>query len=260
MLGLKEWRRQRVLKRYELPDEIWQWALAESALFRGLDSVSCEQLRTLTVLFLHEKQFMAQDGLELDLSARTMISAQACLPILNLGLDYYRGWSSLVIYPSSFWVRHEIADAAGVVHSWREPRAGEAWPEGPVVLSWADILASGGGFNVTIHELAHKLDMLNGAADGFPPLHSDMSRKLWTSAFSRAYQDFVEQVEAELETVFDAYAAENPGEFFAVMSEAFFELPQVLRGQYPQVYAQLKAFYRQDPAGRIALRNAVGVY
>ena len=255
MLSLKEWRRQRILKRSELPDEMWSRTLAESALFRGLDKAACEQLRKLIILFLHEKQFITQQGLELDLSARIMISAQACLPILNLGLDYYRGWSSLIIYPDSFWVLHEMADAAGVVHSWREPRSGEAWPVGPVVLSWADILASGEGFNVVIHELAHKLDMLNGDADGFPPLHADMSRKLWTAAFSRAYQDFVEQTDAGLEMVFDPYAAESPAEFFAVMSEAFFELPQLVRGQYPQVYAQLKAFYRQNPAEQASLNG-----
>jgi len=254
-LSFKQWRRQRLLRRYSLPDELWHRTLAEATLFQGLDAVSSERLRALTLLFLHEKQFEPQEGLELDLSARILIGAHACLPILNLGLDYYRGWSSIIIYPDSFWVLHELVDAAGVMHSWREPRSGEAWPEGPVVLSWADILAGGGGFNVVIHELAHKLDMLNGDADGFPLLHRDMSRKLWTSGFSRAYQDLVEQVEAGLDTVFDPYAVENPGEFFAVMSEAFFELPQLLRGQYPQVYAQLKAFYRQDPAARATLLN-----
>ena len=253
MLGLKEWRRQRILRRFEIADSLWRHTLAELSVLQGLSGDERIRLKELTALFLHEKQFIGQEGLELDPGARVLIAAQACLPILNLGLEYYRGWSSLVIYPDSFWVLHEQADAAGVVHNWREPRSGEAWPEGPVVLSWADVLTRGEGFNVIIHELAHKFDMLNGEADGFPPLHKDMPRKLWTSAFSRAFQDFTEQVEAELDTVFDPYAAESPGEFFAVMSEAFFELPQLLRGHYPQVYAQLRAFYRQDPAGRLAL-------
>ena len=256
MLGLKEWRRQRILRRFEIPDGLWRHTLAELPVLQGLNADEQARLKTLSALFQHQKQFIVQEGLELDPGARLLISAQACLPILNLGLEYYRGWSSLIIYPDSFWVLHEQADAAGVVHNWREPRSGEAWPEGPVVLSWADVLAGGEGFNVIIHELAHKLDMLNGDADGFPPMHKDMPRKLWTSAFNRAYQDFIEQVEAGLDTIFDPYAAESPGEFFAVMSEAFFELPQLLRGHYPQVYMQLRAFYRQDPAGRLGLVRA----
>jgi Mlc titration factor MtfA (ptsG expression regulator) len=252
-MSIKTWRRQRLLRRHSLPDGLWQQTLAETAALQGLNAVESERLRALTLLFLHEKRFEPQEGLELDLGARLLIGAQACLPVLNLDLDYYRGWSTLIVYPDSFWVLHEIVDEAGILHSWREPRSGEAWPEGPVVLSWADILANGAGFNVVIHELAHKLDMLNGDADGFPRLHRDMSQKLWTNSFSRAYRDLTEQVEAGLEPVFDPYAAENPGEFFAVISEAFFELPQLLRGEYPHVYTQLKAFYRQDPAARTML-------
>ena len=121
-----------------------------------------------------------------------------------------------------------------------------------MILSWEDAAAAeqDAGYNVVIHEFAHKLDMLNGDANGFPPLHADMSREAWSDAFSRAYADFCSRVDADEATTLDSYAAEDPAEFFAVMSEAFFQAPQVVRTDYPAVYEQLALFYRQDPAQR----------
>jgi Mlc titration factor MtfA (ptsG expression regulator) len=120
-------------------------------------------------------------------------------------------------------------------------------PGGPVVLSW-DAMANDAAMNVVIHEFAHKLDMLNGAADGLPPLHPGMDPAAWRSAFSKAYEGFCDALERGRDTWLDPYAAEHPSEFFAVISEAFFEDPQEMRRRYPDVFDQLKLFYRQDPS------------
>jgi hypothetical protein len=143
------------------------------------------------------------------------------------------------------------------VHQGDEPYAGEAWLGGPVVLSWADAQGTdyADGVNVVIHEFAHKLDMLNGEANGFPPLHAGMSRHVWAQAFAAAYEDFCARVDAGEDTLIDPYAGESAGEFFAVLSEAFFETPDVVRDEYPEVYAQLAQFYRQDPAQRLSRRG-----
>ncbi len=145
-------------------------------------------------------------------------------------------------------------DEDGIVHQVREPMSGESWLAGPVILSWADAALRDGGpaYNVVIHEFAHKLDMLNGDANGFPPLHPGMDHREWSVAFGAAYEDFRGRVERREPTAIDSYAAENPGEFFAVLSEVFFETPGVVLGEYPDVYRQLSAFYRQDPAARMA--------
>ena len=135
---------------------------------------------------------------------------------------------------------------------------GESWLEGPVILSWEDA-GSGGdgsGYNVVIHEFAHKLDMLNGDANGYPPLHAGMNRGRWAQAFGAAYEDFRERVERREASAIDPYAAENPAEFFAVLSEAFFETPRAVLGEYAEVYRQLVAFYRQDPAARLPAEAA----
>ncbi|HEX2649205.1 MAG TPA: zinc-dependent peptidase, partial [Burkholderiales bacterium] len=134
-----------------------------------------------------------------------------------------------------------------VVHEWDDELAGEAMPGGPVVLSW-DALAAASDINVVIHEFAHKLDMLNGTADGVPPLHVGMDRKAWIAAFDKAYEGFCDAVDRDKDTWLDPYAAEHVSEFFAVTSEAFFREPRETRRRYPDVYDQLRLFYRQDPA------------
>jgi Mlc titration factor MtfA (ptsG expression regulator) len=122
---------------------------------------------------------------------------------------------------------------------------------GLVVLSW-DAAAHATDMSVVIHEFAHKLDMTNGEADGMPPLHADMDRRAWSEAFRVAYEGFCDAVERSKDTWLDPYAAEAPAEFFAVISEAFFEAPNETRRRYPEVYEQLCSFYRQDPAARLA--------
>jgi hypothetical protein len=152
-----------------------------------------------------------------------------------------------VVYPGDFRVRRRDVDEAGVVHEWDDDLAGEAMPGGPVVISW-DAAAHDPYINVVIHEFAHKLDMVNGAADGLPPLHAGMDARLWAAAFKEAYDGFCDALERGQDTWLDPYAAEHPSEFFAVISEAFFEHPAQTRRRYPAVYEQLKLFYRQDPA------------
>lgn len=235
-----------------LPDEAWRGAISGLSVLRGLSEDELERLRELAALFLNEKQMVAAGGFSLDDDTRIKIAAQACLPILNLGLDYYAGWVSVIVYPGEFVPEHEFMDEDGVVHVVRDAAMGESWEQGPVILSGADAVRCGehDGVNVVIHELAHKLDMLNGAMNGFPPLHREMSAEQWAQTFTAAFADFCAKEERNMEMALDPYGAENPAEFFAVTSEAFFETPHILRQEYPEVYRQLAAFYRQYPAAR----------
>ncbi len=247
---LTRWWRARIIARAPLDSAQWQRTLGRLPFLRGLSGEERERLRRSVILFLHEKSIHGAGGLNLDREMQLLIAAQACLPILNLDIDYYRGWVEVIVYPDEFVPRFQYTDEAGVVHTEREPRAGEAWLQGPVILSWADVAPSADGINVVVHEFAHKLDMLNGDANGFPPLHRGMSRAAWSHAFGSAYADFCRRVEAGREDAIDPYAAESPGEFFAVLSEAFFETPRAVIDLYPQLYEQLRLFYRQHPAAR----------
>ncbi len=235
-----------------LPDALWQEILAQLPFLGRLRPEEASRLRQLTEAFLTEKEFTGAGGLELTDPICVSIAVQACLPILNVGLENYRDWVGIVVYPDEFVIPRTIEDEFGVVHEYTEIAAGEAWSDGPVLISWQDAAMAVEGYNVVIHKFAHKLDMLNGEADGIPPLHSGLSREKWEKVLKSAYEDFcacVDHAEAnDLEPLFDPYAAESPGEFFAVMSEVFFETPELLRDEYPNFYKQLKLFYRQDPA------------
>ena len=241
---LSEWRRKRVLARHRIDDALWQRATAR---LRFLPSDS--RLRDMALLFLAEKEFSATHDLALTDEMRISIAAQACLPVLELGLDWYAGWRGVIVYPGDFRVRRQETDEHGVVHEWDDELAGEAMPGGPVVLSW-DAAAHDPLMNVVIHEFAHKLDMLNGTADGMPPLHAGMDRAAWKRVFDEAYEGLRDAVERGRDTWLDPYAAEHESEFFAVLSEAFFREAGETRRRYPDAYEQLKLFYRQDPAAR----------
>lgn len=257
MFGLKQWRRRRILVKASLDDPVWERVSGRFAFVQRLDAGEKQRLRDLCVLFLHEKQISAAGGLELTLEMRIGIAVQACILLLNLGpasnaLEHYEGWVEIIVYPAEFVPRHEFRTEEGLVGLDESSYAGQAWLQGPVILSWEDVENAGDvdGVNVVIHEFAHKLDMLNGTANGFPPLHAGMNRQTWSAAFGAAYEDLRRRVEAGENPDIDPYAAESPAEFFAVLSEAFFEIPDIVREVYPRVYDQLAQFYRQDPASR----------
>ena len=254
MWPFDQWRRRRVLHDALIEDIAWQKALRNHPILAGLTADELSRLRELATLFEHEKLFEPVRGLVLEPPMRISIAVQACLPILNLGFDWYDDWRTLIIYPAEFVRPREEFDPVGVMHQWEETLEGESWQLGPVVLSWADVDASGwgDGYNVVIHEMAHKLDMRSGDADGFPPLHRNMRTREWTVAFTAAFEDINRRLEAGKACPLDAYAAESPAEFFAVLSEYFFEQPQLVHVAYPEVYRQLGLFYRQDPARRLS--------
>jgi MtfA peptidase len=248
---LRSWRRRRTLARTQLDPALWQRVAASLPFLRGLTEAEMGRLRELAILFLAEKEMHGARGLELTDTERLSIAVQACLPILNLGLDWYEGWVGVIVYPGEFRVRKEEVDEDGVVHTFDEGLSGEAWPGGPVVLSWQDAGMTGAGYNVVIHEFAHKLHMLCGDDEGFPLPRRDMDATAWRAILERAYARFCAEVDSGAPTIIDEYAAEHPAEFFAVMSETFFTASAILARDYPELYAQLAQFYRQDPAGML---------
>jgi hypothetical protein len=244
---LSRWRERRILRRQPIAEIDWRAVLAHSEPIRRLDASDQARLRVLATQLLHDKSLEPVQGLELDSSKRAWLAALACLPILKLGLHWYRGWHSFVIYPDTFVPEREYVDEAGVVHRHHTPLHGEAWEQGPVILAWEAVARSGEGHNVVIHEMAHKLDMLNGGANGFPPLHARMNRRAWVRVLGSAFRQLEQRVREGYPPPLDPYGLENPGEFFAVASEAFFEAPRRLRNFSPELYQQLSLFYRQRP-------------
>ena len=251
-----------------IPDPLWRTVIDRLPFLRGLSQDEWMRLRTLCSKFLANKEFNGSGGLQLDDEICLSIAVQGCLPIMNLGLDWYRGWHGIVVYPDEFLIPRDIIDDDGVVHHFDEIAAGEAWSGGPLIISWSDAQMTQGEYNVVIHEFAHKIDMLNGNADGCPPLQKNQSNATWQRVWRSAYQDFCQRLdsapiivmedengeefdEPEFDSALDPYAAEAPGEFFAVASEVFFTCPRALKTEYPEVYEQLSILYQQDPSSRL---------
>jgi Mlc titration factor MtfA (ptsG expression regulator) len=266
MWSLRNWHRQRTLAKNPVATELWHKVCRRLPILDGLSHAQSERLRDASVLFLHDKHLTALPGVELDTEQRLFLAAQAQLPLLGLAdLDWYQGFHEIVLYPDDFRSPQRHRDASGVEHEWDGEHSGEAWLHGPVILAWPGVLSSGGwdGYNLVIHELAHKLDMLNGDANGLPPLHSDMKVTEWASVMQAAFDDLNRQLDQnpDTETAIDPYAAEDPAEFFAVTSEYFFSAPDLLHDAYPRVYQQLQAFYRQDTLARLlALQQSDPAY
>ncbi|MDA8259848.1 MAG: zinc-dependent peptidase [Betaproteobacteria bacterium] len=254
MIGrLANWWRRREADRIEIGAALWQEIEASLPFLAHLSPDERVRLRQLAREFIAEKQWSGAKGLQLTPRIQLAIALQACLPILHLGLDWYAGWVGIVVYPGDFLIPRQIMDEDGVVHEFDDDVMGEAWYGGPVLISWFEDPEESYGINVVIHEFAHKLDMQSGAADGLPPLHENMSRRRWIAVMSAAFDDFQRRVDSGEETLLDPYAAEFPTEFFAVASEAFFEAPAMLQAEYPEVYEQLRLFYRQDPGNYLAV-------
>ena len=246
-------------QRSALPEALWRETLESLPFLAGLDAGEASRLKGLAERFLSEKEFTAAGGLELTDAMYASIAVQGCLPILNLGLGYYRDWIGIVVYPDEFVIPRTVEDEFGVVHEYDDVASGEAWEGGPLLISWRDAQMAGDGYNVVIHEFAHKLDMRNGEADGVPPLPAGIPRREWEDTLWAAFEDFCAQVGSAGATedtlAIDPYASENPGEFFAVLSETFFEIPDVLHRDYPALYGLFRRFYRQDPLKRKMRKN-----
>ncbi len=228
------------------------WRRAHDALpwLRALDPGRQARLRALAARFLQDKTITPVAGLTLDDAQRVQLAALCCLPLLEFGAEGLHGWSQLIVYPGAFRVSRSHMDAAGVLHEWDDELIGEAWESGPVILSWADvqadIAAPREGYCVAAHEIAHKLDALDGVLDGTPPLPRAWQRQ-WARDFQQAFDALAAAVDAGRETAIDGYAAEAPEEFFAVCSEYHFSDPALLRAAMPAVAAHLARFYGPSP-------------
>ena len=250
--GLRRRQVERTLARRAIPDELWARTLARFPFLQRRSAQDARQLRELATLFLARKEFAAPDGMTVTDAMAVAVAAQACVPVLRLGLSWYDGFVGIFMHPDAVRARRERIDEIGIVHAYDETLSGEAMEGGPLMLSWRDVADAGEsaewGYNVVIHEFAHVIDMRDGVADGIPPLPGRAERERWHDVLHAHYDEHCADVDAGIETLLDPYGAEAPDEFFAVASEAFFVAPEDLLAEHPRLYDLLAGFYRQDPA------------
>lgn len=251
----RRWRRKRLRER-EFPAE-WR-AILERRLpyYRCLPAADRRELEGHIQVFLAEKWFEGCAGFVVTDEVRVLIAAQACVLLLHRETDYYPGMRTVLVYPEMYLSNGRSVGPAGVVSEGPMWRRGESWytpgAGGPVVLSWRDVQAGAAdvhdGFNVVFHEFAHQLDGESGAVEGTPALEDRAQFEAWSRVMAREFGALVDDLRNNRPTLLQPYGATNPAEFFAVATECFFERPRELRARHPELYQQLAAFYKQDPA------------
>jgi Mlc titration factor MtfA (ptsG expression regulator) len=236
----------------EIPPQLWQSTLARYPFLAQRAPAEQARLRMLSARFLADKEFHGANGMAITDEVALAIAAQAVLPVLHLGLDWYGDFVGIVVHPDEVLARRTVHGEDGVVHHYDEVLAGEAMEGGPVMLSWRDVQEAGTsaeqGYNVVIHEFVHKIDMRDGAPDGCPPLPSRAARLAWLSTLSVQYEAFREQVVmaerfSGAPTWLDPYGAQSIDEFFAVASEAYFVNRPRFSVEYPALLALFDSFY-----------------
>jgi len=251
MLWFKK-RRRAKLKEKPFPAEWCRIVEANVPYYGCLPPEDREELHGLIHIFLAEKNIEGAGGLEITDEIRLTIAAQACILLLHRKTDIYPRLQSIIVYPHAFVAPTRKPMPGGAVMEGRQVRLGESWSRGAVVLSWDDVVHGVSdihdGRNLVFHEFAHQLDDEDGLGDGAPRLPKGSMYLPWARVLSREYRSLIESLRRQRPTLIDAYGATNPAEFFAVVTEFFFEKPEQLKSRYPELYEQLRLFYLQDPA------------
>lgn len=257
MFGFLKQRRRDRIRRQLFPPKWRELLVRRYPLYSRLAPADRQELEGHILVFLEEKRFAGCGGQEITDEVRVLIAAQACLLLLHRDTDYYPRLRSILIYPSSYLVKTLRPEADGTMTEWEEVRFGESWSHGAVVLAWDEAVAGAvelhKGRNLVLHEFAHQLDEEDGVVDGAPLLGESILRQIghryrtWARVLSAEFQQLRRAAAEGKETVLDIYGARDPAEFFAVVTECFFEQPNRLKERHPALYAELKEFYRQDP-------------
>lgn len=249
----RRWREQRLLRRYAVPEPLWQALLLDYPFIARRNAGDRAELRRLCSLFLARKRFHTGAGLLLTDAMALAVAAQACLPVLRLDLALYDGTVGIVLHPGEVLAPREEVDEHGVVHQWDEVLAGEAMPGGPLMLSWDAVQQADDPlqpvFNVVVHEFVHLLDLRHGGqANGLPEISDPRLRQRWVDELPQAWDRFADRVAHREPSCIDPYGSAALDEFFAVAAEAFFVAPTELQAEDGALYALLAAYFRQDPA------------
>jgi len=251
MFGLFKNRRRRRFRAGPFPDT-WARILEKNVpYYRHLPEEDQHELRQHVKVFLGEKHFEGCRGVHITDEIRVTVAGQACVLLLHRETDYFPSLVTILVYPSAFVAKTVVQSHETFAVHGEEEREGEAWQRGVVVLAW-DSVHEGfrhphDGDNVILHECAHQLDLQGGDAEGFPPDVPAGLRRRWGQVLSAAYDALCDDVDHGRPGVLDPYGATNPAEFFAVVTECFFECPRDLKRAHPDLYDVFREYYCQDP-------------
>lgn len=251
MTFLKDRRRKRI--RQQLFPVEWKAILDRNfPRYARLSAEDQAELRANIQVFLSEKRFEGAAGLEITDEIRVTVAAQACFLLLHRDTDFYPGLYSIIIYPQEYVARHQRRNDEGFVDEGVQVRLGETAARGALILSWDGALRGASDVhdchNVVFHEFAHQLDAESGSFDGAPLLPEHSMYIAWARILSEEFEALRKHALRHESTDIDPYGATNPAEFFAVVTECFFQHPHEMEQHHSELYRELREFYRQDPS------------
>lgn len=248
------WPRYRLRRAVEKPfPQTWRTIVERNLpVYQRMSTQLQRQLEQRIQHFLHQKHFTGCNGLEITDEIRVTIAASACLLILNRNTGVYPGLRYILVYPTGFRVTRESTDEFGLLRTRYHGVLGESWSNGKVILSWDDVMSGNADFsdgnNVALHEFTHQLDDEDGASNGAPILPSVARYQRWAEVLSAEFIELRRAIFTNDETLLRSYGATNPAEFFAVVTEHFFEQPQQMQERHPALFAELQQYYRVNPS------------
>ncbi len=254
MFGWFKNRRRQKIRQTPFPQEWCAHIERNVPYYKMLLSDEQDELKGHIQVFLSEKRFEGVHGVEITDEIRVTIAAQACILLLNRETDYYPGLSTIIVYPQAYMATVKSRGPTGLIEETKELRLGESWRRGEVVLSWDNVKKGAAdvqdGHNLVFHEFAHQLDAEDGTVNGAPRLEKRSQYITWARVLGEEYENLTKCIEGRCPAFIRPYATKNPQEFFAVVTEVFFEMPDKLSHCHPELYEQLKSFYKQDPVER----------
>jgi MtfA peptidase len=244
--------RRAFIKRKKLPENWLKVLNNDVPYYKILPELMKQELHKCILVLMSEKIFEGCGGFTVTDREKVIISAYAGLLITGEPSGFYPSLRTILVYPDHYVAPVHEEDESGVMTEGVEPRSGESWDLGTIVLSWNDIqndLAhSFSGKNLIIHEFSHQLDDQYGLTAGIDLNGRVHTKNEWNDILSRHYLELKQDIEKGIKSLIDSYGATSPAEFFAVVTECFFENGYRLRNKYPQLYKALKSFYNIDPA------------
>ena len=252
MFGYFRNKRRKRLRAMPLPEASWDIIDRNVPMIREMDAVDRKELGAIVQVLLHEKTFEGCGGLEITDEIRLTILAQAAVLLMHRETGYYPTLKTILVYPSAYYAPQSNVLPDGTVAEQPQLRLGESWYRGSLVLAWDNVQSSAwnhdDGRNVTLHEFAHQLDGVATGMDGAPKLPDRARYRSWARVLGEEYETLIDKLHRGHKSKIDSYGATNPPEFFAVVTEMFFEKPGTMRRHYPELYEELAAFYQQDTA------------
>lgn len=247
---IKKRRRRAALSTTPFPKE-WEDILFENmAIYEKLPEALKKELQWKAMIFMEEKNFEGCNGITITDEIKVTIAAQAVMLLLNKNIDIFPKLTTVLVYPSTYVASQAVLSEAQRTES-DVPVAGQSYSDGTVILAWNHVLGGGkndkDGHNVVFHEFAHQLDQADGYADGMPILEKKEQYKPWISIVGKEFEEFLAKVTRGRKDVIDEYGATNAAEFFAVVTETFFEKPQQLERKHPALFNEFKEYYRMNP-------------